>query len=515
MNTVLQELSSNAAFFGELLLAHIQITFFAVSVAAVIGLIIGIWIADHKGIAQTVISIVNILYTIPSIALLGILISITGIGSTTAIIALTLYALLPIVRSSYTGITNIDPKIIDASISMGSKKLQMLFQIQLPLAFPIIFSALRNMVTMTIALASIASFVGASGLGVAIYRGITTNNTTMLLSGSILVALLALFFDGLLGWFEKHIVNRRKKLTLAKKILVYGICAVLLLGLGISYFDFGSGSHHRIHVASKPTTEGYLLGEITAKLIAQNTDLKVNLTQGVGGGTSNLHPAVLRGDFDLYPEYTGTAWQIVLKESEAYHNGRFDELKSKYEQNYALTWRGIFGFNNTYGLGVTKTIADKYGLKTYSDLARFAPQLVFGAEYDFFEREDGFQALSQAYGLEFSRTVDMDNGLKYQALLDNKIDVMTIFTTDGQLSDPRIVVLEDDLSFYPSYIAGTVVRMDTLQKYPALEAALALLDGLINEEEMAKMNYAVEIENKPPEDVAKAFLMEKGLWKND
>lgn len=513
MSKWLTEIAENAPFFGKLLLAHIQITLLAVLIATALGLVIGIWISNHKRITPAVISVVNILYTIPSIALLGILISITGIGSTTAIIALTLYALLPIVRSTYTGIHSIDPKIIDASIAMGSKKWQMLFQIQLPLAFPIIYSALRNMVTMTIALASIASFVGASGLGVAIYRGITTNNKVLLLSGSILVALLALLFDALLGLAEKHLVNRRGKKSFASRILVYALCALLLGGTAYSFIT--QPGQAQIQVASKPTTEGYLLGEITAKVIQQHSGLSVQLTQGVGGGTSNLHPAVLRGDFDLYPEYTGTAWQIVLKEEAPYHESLFPTLQEKYEQDFRLTWRGIYGFNNTYGLGVNKAVAEKYSLKTYSDLAKHAGSLVFGAEYDFFEREDGFQALSKAYKLNFARTVDMDNGLKYQALLDQKIDVMTVFTTDGQLSDPRIVVLEDDKKFYPSYIAGTVVRMDTLQQYPQLESALTLLNGLIDETQMAKMNYRVEIENKTPEEVVKSFLQEKGLWRDE
>lgn len=422
-------------------------------------------------------------------------------------IALTIYALLPIVQGTYTGITNIDRKIIEAGEAMGSKKIQLLFKIKLPLAFPVIFSSVRNMVTMTIALAGIASFVGAGGLGVAIYRGITTNNKGLILSGSLLIAFLAIFFDMLLGLIEHHMIGIKK--SKKSQPLVIGIISLTIVA-SIIFTNFIS-SNHTIKLASKPTTEGYILAEIVRLLIEEKTDLSVKLTHGVGGGTSNLHPAVLRGDFDMYPEYTGTSWNIVLKESGIYSNDLFSDLKSKYEEQYALTWRGMFGFNNTYSIAVTEKIANTYDLKTYSDLAKYANELIFGAEYDFFEREDGFKAFSDAYQLHFKKTVDMDNGLKYQALLAEKIDVMTVFTTDGQLSDPRIRVLEDDLQFYPSYMAGIIIRLDTLKKHPELNLVFSDLERLIDEKTMSGMNLKVEIGNTNPEDVAREFLTSKGL----
>src|SRR3712207_582748 len=215
---IIDELLINSTFYFNLLKEHIIITFTAVFIAIVIGLFIGIFISQKPKIATYVISIVNIAYTIPSIALLGFLISITGIGNTTAIIALTIYALLPIVRSTYIGISTIDPKIIEASRAMGSKEIQILYKIKLPLAFPVIFSSIMNMVTMTIALAGIASFVGAGGLGVAIYRGITTNNDILILIGSSLIALLALVVDGILTLFGKMVSGHKIKKIANKKV---------------------------------------------------------------------------------------------------------------------------------------------------------------------------------------------------------------------------------------------------------------------------------------------------------
>ena len=509
INKIFRELSSNSLFYLNLLTEHIVITFTAVVIAIIVGLSIGIFISQKPKIAAYVISVVNIAYTIPSIALLGFLISLTGIGNTTAIIALTIYALLPIVRSTYVGITNIDPKIIEASRAMGSKEFQILYKIKLPLAFPVIFSSVMNMVTMTIALAGIASFVGAGGLGVAIYRGITTNNEVLILIGSLLIALLALTVDGVLSLLGK-LVSGHKLKKLANKKITIALGSIIMIGL-VTFGLYQNGKNDSIEIASKPTSEGYILAELVGELIKNDTDLDVNITHGVGGGTSNIHPAMVKGDFDMYPEYTGTSWQIVLKNTGLYTNEQFNLLNEEYRDKYKLTWKGMFGFNNTYSLGIRADLAEKYNIKTFSNLAKVAENLIFGAEYDFFEREDGYKALADAYQFQFKKTVDMDNGLKYQALYDKKIDVMTVFTTDGQISDPRIVVLEDDLGFYPNYMAGMVVREEILKKHPELNEVLEKLNGLIDESTMADMNHKVEIDKENPSDVAKKILREKGL----
>ena len=197
-------------FFLTLTLQHLQISLTAIACAFLVGLGLGILISRYRPSSTLVLGLTNFIYTIPSIALFGFLIPLSGIGNTTAIIALTVYALLPMVRNTYTGITGIDREIIEAAKGMGSTSFQMLYKIQLPLAFPIILSGLRNMVVMTIALAGIAAFIGAGGLGVAIYRGITTNNSTLTVAGSLLIALLALATDGLIGRYEKYIKKKRK-----------------------------------------------------------------------------------------------------------------------------------------------------------------------------------------------------------------------------------------------------------------------------------------------------------------
>ena len=508
ISQLIKLLTEDFKFFLNLTVEHILISLLAISIASVLGIILGIIISEYRKFSGLILGTVNILYTIPSIALLGFFITITGVGNTTALIALIIYALLPIIRSTYTGIITINPLIIEASEGMGSTKLQQLFKVKIPLALPVLMSGIRNMVTMTIALAGIASFVGAGGLGVAIYRGITTNNSAMTFLGSLLIAILALVFDFILGLIEKRLTNHKRiKYKINLKVIILGLFIVIF---GV-YFSLNSKKDKTINIATKPMTEGYILGQMLTELIEQDTDLKVNITNGVGGGTSNIHPAIVKGEFDLYPEYTGTSWEAVLKKEGSYDESKFDELQKEYKEKYNLEYVNLYGFNNTYGLAINKDIAKKYNLKTYSDLAKVSNNLIFGAEYDFFEREDGYKELQKVYNMNFKKQIDMDIGLKYQAMKDKKIDVMVIFTTDGQLAISDVVVLEDDKKMYPSYRAGTVVRSEILSEYPELKPVLEKLNNILDDKTMADLNYQVESEGKKPEDVAREYLQEKGL----
>lgn len=508
ISQLIKLLTEDFKFFLNLTVEHILISLLAISIASVLGIILGIIISEYRKFSGLILGTVNILYTIPSIALLGFFITITGVGNTTALIALIIYALLPIIRSTYTGIVNINPLIIEASEGMGSTKLQQLFKVKLPLALPVLMSGIRNMVTMTIALAGIASFVGAGGLGVAIYRGITTNNSAMTFLGSLLIAILALIFDFILGFIEKRLTNhKRVKYKINSKLIILGLF-IVIFG---AYFSLNLKKDKTINIATKPMTEGYILGQMLTELIEQDTDLKVNITNGVGGGTSNIHPAIVKGEFDLYPEYTGTSWEAVLKKEASYDESKFDELQKEYKEKYNLEYVNLYGFNNTYGLAVNKDIAEKYNLKTYSDLAKVSNNLIFGAEYDFFEREDGYKELQKVYNIDFKKKIDMDIGLKYQAMKDKKIDVMVIFTTDGQLAVSDVIVLEDDKKMYPSYRAGTVVRSEILSEYPELKPVLEKLNNILDDKTMADLNYQVESKGKKPEDVAREYLQEKGL----
>ncbi|MEY8492337.1 glycine betaine ABC transporter substrate-binding protein [Lachnospiraceae bacterium 29-91] len=268
-----------------------------------------------------------------------------------------------------------------------------------------------------------------------------------------------------------------------------------------------------IQIATKPMTEQYILGEMLKLLIEEDTDYTAEITKGIGGGTSNIHPAMEKGEFDLYPEYTSSGWVMVLKHEadEVSDEEMLEKLKEEYEEQFDMTWVGLYGFNNTFAVAVRKEAAEEYDLKTTSDMAAVSDKLVFGGNPDYIEREDGFNLLCETYGMDFKDVRDIDIGLKYEAMEQGDIDVTNGFTTDAQLSRDDIMVLEDDKHLQVNYFCSTVVRQDTLEKYPGLEDSLMKMDGILTDQEMAELNYQVEVEGKDEAEVAEAFLKEKGL----
>lgn len=270
-----------------------------------------------------------------------------------------------------------------------------------------------------------------------------------------------------------------------------------------------------IKIATKPMTEQFILGEMLKLVIEDTTDYSIELTKGIGGGTNNIMPAMESGDFDLYPEYTSSGYIMVLKHDS---DGISDEdmwkqLQKEYKDKYDMSWIGQYGFNNTYALIVREEAAKKYNLTKTSQLAEVSDELVFGGNSDYIERKDGFHLLCDTYGLKFKDVKDIDIGLKYEALKKGDIDVSNGFTTDAQLSNDNVRVLEDDKHLQVNYFCSNVVRNDTLKSHPGLEEAIMKLDNSITDKEMASLNYKVEVEGKEDVQVAKDYLTEKGIIK--
>lgn len=294
-----------------------------------------------------------------------------------------------------------------------------------------------------------------------------------------------------------------------KKYMKNGLLALFI---GLVFLSGCESKKDTIHIATKPMSEQFILGEMLALLIEENSDLHVKITKGVGGGTSNIHPAMIKGDFDLYPEYTGTGWLVILKKDTLLPPDQlFSELQKEYSREYGLKWVAPYGFNNAYSLAVSNEMAKKYNLKTFSDLALYPDLFTFGAEYDFYEINDGYADLCAYYNLKFKKNLDMDIGLKYEAMRSGKIDVINIFTTDGQLSHANLTILKDDKYFFPSYYCATIVREETLKEHPELERILEKMNGILTDQEMADMNYKVDVEHRTEREVAVEFLKKKGL----
>lgn len=262
-----------------------------------------------------------------------------------------------------------------------------------------------------------------------------------------------------------------------------------------------------IVIGSKNFTEQLILAELIAQHIESTTDLTVDRKLNLGG-TFVCHEGIKSGELDLYPEYTGTAYSAILKlpaQSDA--QAIFSEVKAEYDQQFDLSWSEPLGFNNTFAMVVRGADAEKYQLKTLSDLASVSPEWTAGFGYEFVERDDGFPGLAETYGLEFAEAPKtMDLGLIYRALADKQVDVVAGNSTDGVLSRLDFVILEDDKQYFPPYEAAIVMRNETLEVYPELEKAVSQLAGAISEAEMQEMNDRVDSGGEDIKVVVKEFL---------
>lgn len=287
---------------------------------------------------------------------------------------------------------------------------------------------------------------------------------------------------------------------------------ILALSILIVSLLTGCSSSDTITVGSKDFGENTVIGEMLAQLIEAKTDLKVDRKLNMGG-TFVCFEALKKGDVDVYPEYTGTAltaqlnMDVITDPDEAYK-----VVSEEFDKQFDIKWMDPIGFNNAYTLAVSDEIYQKYGVETYSDLAKISKDLVFGAEHEFFNRQDGFDGLVDAYGIEFKgEPKKMNVALKYQAIGNGEMDVTDAFVTDGPIKQYNLKVLEDDKHFFPPYYAAPIVRKDTLEKHPELEDILNSLAGKIDDEKMTDINYKVDVQGEDVKTVAKEFLETNGL----
>lgn len=499
---------------------HIELSFISLLIAIVISIPTGLLLTRFPRFAAPVIGVASLFQTIPSLALLGFMIPILGIGMFPAIVALTVYALLPILRNTYTGIMNVEKPIKEAGIGMGMTSLQVMLKVELPLALSVIMAGIRTATVMLIGVATLASLVGAGGLGDLIFRGISTVNTELILAGTIPAALLAVLFDYLLGWMERAATPRgirEKGGNRASSKLVRGlqlglgaaVIIAIIAAIAVRGSSFGSDT---IVVGGKNFTEQDILTHMLASLIEDKTDLHV-IRKPFLGGSQVTHSALLSGGIDIYPEYTGTGWTSVLKEQPigGEPEETYKRVKAAYEQNFNVTWLRPIGFNNTYTLAMRRDRAEREGIETFSDLARKSPEFLLGATHEFLERPDGYPGLQQAYGMKFKEVKGLDAGLTYSAVKEGTADVNDAFSTDGRIEAFDLKVIKDDKRYFPPYYAVPVIRMETLKEHPELEEVLNLLAGKIDDRTMSLLNGRVDLEGKQAREVAEEWLREAGL----
>ncbi|MEB2299170.1 osmoprotectant update ABC transporter permease/substrate-binding subunit OpuFB [Lysinibacillus xylanilyticus] len=485
------------------LLEHIQISFIALFFAVVIAIPLGIYLTNKKKIAEIIIGMSAVLQTIPSLALLGLLIPLFGIGKVPAIIALVVYALLPILRNTFTGINEVDPSLKEAAMAMGMNTRKRLMKVELPLAMPVIMAGIRTAMVLIVGTATLAALIGAGGLGDIILLGIDRNNTALIILGAVPAAILALVFDFLLKKLES--------LSFKKTIIALSIISVVAFVM-IIFPLLNFKENEEIVIAGKLGSEPEILINMYKLLIENETDLKVQLKPGLGK-TSFVFNALKSGSIDIYPEFTGTAISEFLKE-EAINNNQEDvyhQAKDGMLNKFGMVMLRPMSYNNTYALAVSKQMAEAYHLQTISDIKSIQETIKAGFTLEFNDREDGYLGIQNRYGITLSNITTMEPKLRYQAIESGNIDLLDAYSTDSEIRQYHLQVLADDQQLFPPYQGAPLLRKETLEKYPEIETALNKLANQITDDEMREMNYRVNVEGQKIEDVAREYLIKAGL----
>ncbi len=498
----------------ELTIQHMTLTAGAILIAILIGVPLGIIICRVKPLRKIILGFVNLVQAVPSMALLGLLVPVLGIGSKPAIFMVVVYSLLPIVKNTYIGISGIDPVILESAKGIGLTKNQTLFKIQLPLALPIIMGGVRISAVTAVGLMTLAAFIGGGGLGYLVFLGVGTVNNTMILQGAIPACILALVVDYIFGKIEKAVsakgLDPRAPKKNLKALKIMGIL-ILIAALVTGTIAMFSNKKDSITIGSKNYTEQLILGNIYAELVEEHTDLNVEKQLNLGG-TMIAFNAIKSNDLDMYIDYTGTMLVNILKKEPMRDEKQvYDAVKKEMKDKHNLDVLKPLGFNNTYALGMMPDVAKKYNINTISDLKKHTSEVLLSPTLEFEVREDGLVGLNKHYNMKFENIKAMDGAIRYTSLSENKSQVTDLFSTDGLIKKMGIKVLEDDKKFFTPYYAVPLVNEKTLEKHPELEDVFNLLAGKIDEETMTNLNYEVDVLGKSPEEVAHKFLVDSKL----
>ncbi len=502
MNVFFETLNARKGELLTTLIEHIQLSFIALLIAVLIGVPLGILLTKTKRISELVINIAAVMQTIPSLALLGLMIPLFGIGKVPAVIALTIYALLPILRNTFTGIDEVDGSLVEAARGIGMKTMRRLLKVELPIAMPVIMAGIRTAMVLIIGTATLAALIGAGGLGDLILLGIDRNNTSLIIIGAIPAALLAILFDIILRIIQ----------NLSYKKIIITLGTILLVMLIITVGPLLSQKNEPITIAGKLGTEPSIITNMYKILIEEETDYTVQVEDGLGK-TSFLFNALKSDDIDGYLEFTGTVLGELTKEApeSKEEEAVYKQAKSSLEEQFDMTLLEPMQFNNTYTLAVKRKFAEEHNLETISDLKKIEGQIKPGFTLEFSDREDGYPAIQEAYNLNFDNVRTMEPKLRYQAINNGDINLMDAYSTDADLRRYDMVILEDNKKVFPPYQGAPLFKQSFLDEHPEIIDPLNKLSGQISDTQMQEMNYQVAVEGKDPYTVAQNYLEEAGL----
>lgn len=507
MTALLQFWSAHAAETLQLVRQHVVLVLVSTLAAVVVGVPAGVVAARRPRVGRFVLATASTLQTVPSLALLGFLLPlpfIGGLGVRTALVTLSVYALLPIVRNTVTGIRNVDPVVIDAGLAMGMTDRQLLRLVQLPLALPSIVAGIRVATVIGVGTATIAAAIGAGGLGEYIFRGLSMVDSTTILAGAVPSAALALLADGLLALIERRLQQSRTRAVTRRGPLAAVLVGAVLVAAGLLLTRGTSDAV--VVVGSKNFTEQVVLGELLAQAIEAEGGVRVVRRLNLGG-TFVADKGLRSGDLDAYVEYTGTAVTAVFHEDVPHDTARALERTRALYAAAGISVGAPLGFNNTFAMLVRGDDARTMGLSSIDDLSRVSAAWTPGFGYEFLQRDDGFAGLTNAYGLHFANTPrGMDLSLIYQALAERQVDLIAGDATSAHIDALGLVALEDNRHYFPPYDAVPLVRTSTWMRRPEVQRAVARLAGRVGDAQMRAMNAAVDLRHEDVAAVVRRFL---------
>lgn len=482
-----------------------QLSLTALLLASLLALILAVVLRPFNKLSEFVLQLTGILQTIPSLAILGLLIPFLGIGFGPALVALVLYGLFPILQDTLVGLRSIDPTLEEAALALGLTNWQKFKKVDFPLALPMILSGVRTSGIMIIGTATLAALIGAGGLGTYILLGIDRQDNKLILIGAILSAGLAIGFS--------LVINLLKKLKLKQISLIVTILVILTAGSFLPQIKNKSFNQPLI-IAGKLGTEPNILIQMYKLLIENQTDIRVELKENLGK-TAFLYQALKSGAIDLYPEFTGTITKTLLKNPpKSSNNARlvYEQAKLGIKREDDLVYLRPMAYQNTYALAVKQDFATKYHLQTISDLQKVSSFAIAGFTLEFSQRADGNKGLQSKYQLNL-KVKTMEPALRYKALERGDIQIIDVYSTDSEIRRYHLKVLQDNRQLFPPYQGAPLMRAETLKKYPALKPVLNQLAGKITTKQMQELNYQVDVLKKSPRQVAQKFLSEQGLLK--
>jgi len=506
---------------------HLKITVIPLALGVGISVPLAILVVRLKSLRYPVLTVVGVFQTIPSLALLALMvpildalsgvttrvagIEIPALGFYPTVIALTIYSMLPILRNTVTGILGVDASLTEAARGVGMTDRQILTKVELPLAAPVILAGIRTATVWVVGTATLATPVGQTSLGNYIFVGLQTRTWIAVVFGCVAAAALAVLLDSLLGAVERATAERRRGLGIAALI---GLA--LLFGGGLiapqlersirALRDPESDSRPPVLIGSKTFTEQYILASLIHEVLSEQgfrTRRRENLGSTVG------FDALRAGDIDLFVDYSGTIWANYMNREGSGTRQEVNQAVTRWlEEEHGIKPLGTLGFENAYALAMRRDQAEELGIRSIADLVEHAPELAIGGDYEFFGRPE-WEALTSLYGLNFADLQTYDSTFMYEAIRTGQVDVISAFTTDGRIDSYDLVLLEDPRHAIPPYDA-LLLLSPPAAKRADLVRALEPLVGAIDVDLMKAANDMVDREDDKRTPAAAArFLRER------